>query len=100
MAHPRLEARFFVDPKGFVVELAKPVTPSHATRIYERDGWVCQECGVRVKRGGKYDNPFNYDGPACGSIDHIVPRRRGGQNTDDNLRVLCKSCNCSKGADL
>ena len=41
----------------------------------------------------------------CGSqhhlqIDHIWPVSRGGTNDPDNLQVLCRSCNASKGASV
>jgi hypothetical protein len=44
----------------------------------------------------------NYMCSRCGStgnltIDHIVPRVKGGGNEPENLRVLCRSCNSSKG---
>lgn len=31
------------------------------------------------------------------TIDHLIPRFRGGEDTGDNLVYSCKSCNCSKG---
>lgn len=31
-------------------------------------------------------------------IDHIVPLVRGGANTDDNVQLLCATCNLSKGS--
>jgi 5-methylcytosine-specific restriction endonuclease McrA len=39
----------------------------------------------------------------CGSTedltgDHITPLAVGGLNTPRNIRVLCRSCNSSKGA--
>ena len=34
------------------------------------------------------------------SIDHIVPFSRGGQDTVENLQVLCRPCNSKKGAKV
>jgi 5-methylcytosine-specific restriction endonuclease McrA len=31
--------------------------------------------------------------------DHIVPRKEGGTNTLDNVRVLCRSCNTRREND-
>jgi hypothetical protein len=31
-------------------------------------------------------------------IDHIVPWSKGGQNIEENLRILCSVCNLGKGA--
>ena len=33
-------------------------------------------------------------------LDHIVPKAKGGADVDDNLRLLCSSCNRIKGARL
>lgn len=33
-------------------------------------------------------------------LDHIVPLAKGGSHTDDNVQLLCKSCNLSKGAKM
>ena len=33
------------------------------------------------------------------AIDHIMPLARGGHNGLDNLTLLCKNCNSSKGAN-
>jgi hypothetical protein len=33
------------------------------------------------------------------SIDHVIPLNEGGQNTLDNLQLLCEGCNKGKGAN-
>jgi len=42
--------------------------------------------------GEKLDNSFH--------ADHVVPYSRGGMTVTNNGQALCRSCNCSKGADL
>lgn len=53
--------------------------------IIERDKWTCYLCGKICTS----DNV---------TLDHVVPLFLGGAHTSDNLRVACRSCNCSKGA--
>jgi len=48
-------------------------------RVWERDKGRCQVCGK-----------------AAEATDHIWPAIRGGQSTDDNLQLLCRSCNLAK----
>lgn len=51
---------------------------------------------------------FNRDGHRCVAcaavddltLDHIYPWSLGGPDSEDNLRVLCRSCNSSKGAKV
>ena len=51
-------------------------------QVFDRDGKVCKKCGA-IKNL---------------SLDHIKPVSKGGENSLDNLQVLCKSCNSKKGA--
>ena len=53
--------------------------------ILLRDDETCQYCG---KRGRDL------------TLDHIIPRSRGGQSTWENLVASCKSCNGKKGSRL
>ena len=52
-------------------------------RVFNRDGRSCQICGT--DEGEMH-------------IDHVIPRKSGGDHSLDNLRVLCKNCNLRKGA--
>ena len=50
--------------------------------IFKRDGNRCVYCGSR-------DNL---------TIDHVVPKAKGGRDTWYNLVTACQSCNSKKGA--
>ena len=51
--------------------------------VFHRDGFRCQYCG-----GG------------AESIDHVVPRSRGGAHVWDNVVAACRRCNATKGDRL
>ncbi|MEQ8945400.1 MAG: HNH endonuclease [Phycisphaerales bacterium] len=52
--------------------------------IFERDGHQCQYC-KRYFRGGDL------------SVDHVLPRARGGGDSWENLVAACIRCNAAKG---
>jgi 5-methylcytosine-specific restriction endonuclease McrA len=47
--------------------------------VFARDDYRCQYCGRHAD-----------------SIDHIVPRSRGGRDVWDNLAAACRPCNSAK----
>jgi 5-methylcytosine-specific restriction endonuclease McrA len=49
-------------------------------RILRRDGFICQYCAQEAD-----------------TVDHVIPRRLGGLDSDDNLVAACQRCNYSKG---
>ena len=55
------------------------------SNILLRDEETCQYCG---KHGRDL------------TLDHIIPRSRGGKSTWENLVASCKSCNGKKGSRL
>jgi 5-methylcytosine-specific restriction endonuclease McrA len=52
--------------------------------VYARDKGRCRSCGSREN--------------IC--FDHVVPFSRGGENTVENLQLLCSPCNLRKGATM
>lgn len=50
--------------------------------IYIRDGRRCLSCGSKHKKL---------------SLDHVIPRCRGGSNDPSNLVTLCVGCNTWRG---
>jgi len=53
--------------------------------VFIRDGYTCQYCGHQASDL---------------TLDHVVPRHRGGPHTWDNLVTACKACNHKKGGKL
>lgn len=47
--------------------------------VFLRDGGRCQYCGKRAE-----------------SIDHVVPRSRGGEHIWENVVAACRRCNTNK----
>lgn len=56
--------------------------PLTRKNILKRDNHTCQYCGVK---GGDL------------TIDHVIPKDRGGRDTWDNLVTACVKCNNRKG---
>lgn len=52
--------------------------------IFERDKSTCQYCGTKLAKSEL-------------TIDHVMPRSRGGRDTWDNLVLACVKCNVRKG---
>ena len=51
--------------------------------VFGRDGYTCQYCGRQAE-----------------SIDHVLPRSRGGEHTWENVVACCRTCNMRKGDRL
>lgn len=55
-------------------------------RIFNKCKGKCCFCGMKLQM----ENP---DKKNYLTLDHIIPRCRGGSNMDDNLQALCWNCN-------
>ena len=53
--------------------------------LFARDGWRCAYCGTT---GGRL------------TLDHVVPRSRGGESVWENVVTACAPCNLRKGNRL
>jgi 5-methylcytosine-specific restriction endonuclease McrA len=88
-----LHAETFTMPRPVVIRLVTYVrVPRDAHRrkitrraVFARDSWTCQYCGH--VRGTL-------------TLDHVIPRSRGGTSTWDNIVTCCAPCNRRKGDRL
>jgi 5-methylcytosine-specific restriction endonuclease McrA len=49
--------------------------------VFARDGWTCQYCGSRANL----------------TVDHVIPRSKGGGSSWENIVASCAPCNRRKG---
>jgi 5-methylcytosine-specific restriction endonuclease McrA len=61
-----------------------PVSGEKRALVFKRDGHRCVFCGS----------------PEDLTVDHDVPKAKGGTNGLDNLQTLCEPCNVRKGDRL
>lgn len=59
--------------------------PIKVEQLIERDGPSCVWCGRRLWRRDL-------------TLEHVIPRSRGGHMTADNAVVACRSCNKRRGS--
>ena len=54
--------------------------PDKRREVFENDKWICQYCGVKVNQQNA-------------TLDHFIPKSKGGVDSKDNLRTCCLLCN-------
>jgi 5-methylcytosine-specific restriction endonuclease McrA len=65
------------------VRVPRAITRRISRRVlFARDGWRCVYCGAN---GGRL------------TLDHVVPRSRGGDSVWENVVTACAPCNLRKG---
>lgn len=67
---------------GMMVKRPRPSVKLNKREIFRRDNYTCQYCGQRKKNL---------------TVDHVIPRRLGGNHTWENLVAACAACNHRKG---
>lgn len=65
-----------------VIRRPRPRVRLSKREVFRRDRYVCAYCGRRVSQP---------------TVDHVLPRHRGGQSSWDNLVTACPRCNRIKG---
>jgi 5-methylcytosine-specific restriction endonuclease McrA len=65
-----------------MVRRPRPRVKLTKREVFRRDDYICQYCGRQT---------------AHLTIDHVIPRHRGGQHRWDNLVAACAQCNRHKG---
>jgi 5-methylcytosine-specific restriction endonuclease McrA len=65
--------------------------PGRVQAVWNKCKGRCWLCGEQV---GFYGGVL----PDAGTLDHVVPRARGGRSTLENLKLAHRKCNIARGA--
>lgn len=72
-------------------------------KVFHQKGLICPVCGRKGTKLilGKGRNSLHWD-VYCDdyipmSVDHIIPKSKGGSNHLENLQPMCSPCNNKKG---
>lgn len=68
---------------------APGLTREEAAKIFKRDHFTCQYCGL--------DGSQVFENWLILTIDHVHPHAHGGTRKLDNLVTACRPCNIIKG---
>ena len=66
------------------------IDPKLRLKLYERDGWLCHLCNEPVERAAHFNDDL------APSLDHLVPRIKGGSDDPENLKTAHRGCNSAR----
>lgn len=64
----------------FVRSVYKKAVPLSRNNVFNRDNHTCQYCGAKTDL----------------TLDHVIPKSRGGKHSWENLVTSCSDCNVTK----
>jgi 5-methylcytosine-specific restriction endonuclease McrA len=67
---------------GYMIKRPRPRVKLNRREIFRRDNYTCQYCDRETRQL---------------TVDHVVPRHRGGKYCWENLVSACPACNRRKG---
>lgn len=65
----------------YFIRRPRPTTRLSRREVFARDGYTCQYCRKRTQDL---------------TLDHVMPRHRGGEHSWENLTSACRACNHRK----
>jgi 5-methylcytosine-specific restriction endonuclease McrA len=69
----------------YMIKRPRPRVRLTRREVFMRDQYTCQYCGLKTRDL---------------TLDHVIPRHRGGAHTWENLVSACRTCNHRKGGKV
>jgi 5-methylcytosine-specific restriction endonuclease McrA len=66
----------------YMIKRPRPRVRLTRREVFMRDHYTCQYCGLKTRDL---------------TLDHVIPRHKGGRHTWENLVTACRACNHRKG---
>jgi 5-methylcytosine-specific restriction endonuclease McrA len=66
----------------YLIKRPLPAVKLTRREVFARDGHICQYCGLKTREL---------------TLDHVIPKHRGGRHSWENLVSACRPCNHRKG---
>ncbi len=66
---------------AYLIKRPRPQPKLNRAEVFHRDRYTCQYCGKETRQL---------------TLDHVIPRYRGGEHTWQNVVSACIPCNCRK----
>lgn len=81
--------QYLLETKKRTPAFKRDISKETRAWVLERNGYTCQMCGVAA---GDPD-PFGSDRTVRLTMGHILDKSKGGDDSPQNLRAICTSCN-------
>lgn len=81
--------QYLMETDKRVPAFARDISKETRARVLERNGYTCQMCGVAA---GDPD-PLGGNRTVRLTMGHILDKSKGGDDSPQNLRTVCTSCN-------
>jgi hypothetical protein len=81
--------QYILETSMRVPAFRRGISKETRAQVLERNGHTCQMCGAAAGD----PNPFGGSRSVRLTIGHIVDKSKGGDDSPQNLRAICDSCN-------
>jgi 5-methylcytosine-specific restriction endonuclease McrA len=82
-----VKVRFITGIIAASIKKFSSIAPLTKRNLFIRDAAICQYCSARVTL-------------KTGTIDHFIPKSKGGQHIWKNVVLACTKCNQKKGSKM